>query len=369
MVSGDEQRIAHLFRRRNDFTEAAIHALDRLNGGRHHTRVADHVTVGKVTDDHVIHTGTDAHHELVLDLDGAHLGDEVVGRKFARRRDEHAILAGILRLRAAVEEERDMCVLFRFRDAQLAQTVCADDLAERVVQLLGRECDRKIGELLVVARRADIVQVLRNDLAPEAVKIALRERIGHFPGTVGTEVHEDDAVAGPDLSVRSADDGLDKFVRHTGGIARLHRVDGVGILHAFAADHSVVARLNAVPALVTVHAVKASLQRCDLARAELGAIVTQLADIARAARGRNVTPVEEAVQVDTLDAAVMRHLHHGEDVPDVAVYAAVGQQTEDVQRLTVCGVIKRRAINGVFKKRAVGNGVSDARKILKHDAA
>ena len=76
----------------------------------------------------------------------------------------------------------------------------------------------------------------------------------------------------------------------------------------------------------------------------------QLADIARAARGRNVASVEEAVQVDALDTAVMRHLHHGKDVPDVTVYAAVGQQTEDVQRLTVCGVIKRRAIDGVFKE-------------------
>ena len=213
------------------------------------------------------------------------------------------------------------------------------------------------------------MQVLRNDLAPEAVKIALRERIGHFPRTVGTEVHEDHAVTGPDLSVRSADDGLDKFVRHTGGIARLHRVDGVGILHAFAADHSVVARLDAIPALVTIHAVETSLQRCDLARAELGTIVMQLADIARAARRRDVAPVKEAVQIDVLNAAVMRHLHHGEDVLDVAVHAAVRQQTEDVQRLAVCSVIKRRAIDGVFKKRAVGNGVGDARQILKHDAA
>ena len=76
----------------------------------------------------------------------------------------------------------------------------------------------------------------------------------------------------------------------------------------------------------------------------------QLADIARAARRRDVAPVEEAVQVDALDAAVMRHLHHGKDVPDVTVHTAVGQKAKDVQRLTVCSVIKRRAIDGVFKE-------------------
>jgi hypothetical protein len=194
------------------------------------------------------------------------------------------------------------------------------------------------------------VQVSRNNLAPEAVKIALRKRIGHFPGAVGTEVHEDNTVTGTDLPIRNTDDGLDEFVRHTGGVARLHRVDGVGVLHALAADHGVVARLNAVPALVTVHAVEASLQRCDLTRAELGTVVMQLADITRAARRRDVAPVKEAVQVDALDTAVMRHLHHGKDVPDVAVYAAVGQKAKDVQRHTVCGVVECRAIDGVFKE-------------------
>ena len=95
----------------------------------------------------------------------------------------------------------------------------------------------------------------------------------------------------------------------------------------------------------------------------------QLTDIARAACRRDVAPVKEAVQIDALDAAVMRHLHHGKDVPDVAVYAAVGQKAKNVQRLTVCSVVECRAIDGVFKKRAVGNGVGDARQILKHDTA
>ena len=33
VVSGDEQCVAHLLRRRNDLAEASVHALDRLNGG------------------------------------------------------------------------------------------------------------------------------------------------------------------------------------------------------------------------------------------------------------------------------------------------------------------------------------------------
>ena len=245
----------------------------------------------------------------------------------------------------------------------------ADDLAERIVQLLGRKRDREIDELLIIARRADVVQVFRNSLAPEAIKIRLRERIGHFPRTVGAEIHENHAVTGLNAPIRNADDGLDEFIRHTGGVAGLHRVDGVGILYALAADHGVVACLDAVPALVAVHAVEATLQRRDLAGAELGTVVAQLPDIARAARGGNVAPVEEAVQVYARDAAVVRHFHHGKNVPDVTVHTAVRQQAEDVQGLAVRRVIKGSSIDRILKKRPVLNGLCDARQILKHNAA
>ena len=213
------------------------------------------------------------------------------------------------------------------------------------------------------------MQVLRNDLAREAVKIALRERIGHFPGTVWAEIHEDHAVAGLNAPIRNADDGLDEFIRHAGGVAGLHRVDRVGILYALAADHSVVAGLDAVPALIAVHAVETALQRRDLAGAELGTVVAQLPDIASAARWRDVAPVEEAVQVHPLDSTVVRHFHHGENVSDMAVHAAVGQQTENVQGLAVRRVIKGSSIDRILKKRPVLNGLCDARQILKHNAA
>ena len=76
----------------------------------------------------------------------------------------------------------------------------------------------------------------------------------------------------------------------------------------------------------------------------------QLADIARAARGRDVASVEEAVQVHPLDSTVVRHFHHGENVPDMAVHAAVGQKAENVQGLAVRRIVECRTIDGVFKE-------------------
>ena len=85
--------------------------------------------------------------------------------------------------------------------------------------------------------------------------------------------------------------------------------------------------------------------------------------------GRDVAPVEEAVQVHPLDSTVVRHFHHGENVPDMAVHAAVGQQTENVQGLAVRRIVKGGSIDRVSKECTVHDGLCDAREVLKHDAA
>ena len=75
------------------------------------------------------------------------------------------------------------------------------------------------------------------------------------------------------------------------------------------------------------------------------------------------------MQVHPLDSTVVRHFHHGKNVPDMAVHAAVGQQAEDMQGLAVRRVIKGSSIDRIFKKRPVLDGLCDARQILKHNAA
>ena len=100
----------------------------------------------------------------------------------------------------------------------------------------------------------------------------------------------------------------------------MHRV---GVLPPFSADDGIVARLDALPALVAVHAIKPALQRSDLPRAQLITVITKLVDIARAGRGADVAPVEEAVEVHALQPALLCQLQDGKDVRNVAVHAAV----------------------------------------------
>ena len=53
----------------------------------------------------------------------------------------------------------------------------------------------------------------------------------------------------------------------------------------------------------------------------------------------------------------------------MAVHAAVGQQTEDVQGLAVRRIVKGGSIDRVSKECTVLDGLCDAREVLKHDAA
>ena len=82
--------------------------------------MAHHVAVGEVQDHHVVGPGVDALDALVAHLIGAHLRLEVIGGHLGGRH-QHPILAGILLLDTAVEEEGDVGILLRLSDPQLGQ--------------------------------------------------------------------------------------------------------------------------------------------------------------------------------------------------------------------------------------------------------
>src|SRR5690606_26686886 len=86
-------------------------------------------------------------------LRAAHFRLQVVGGDLGAG-DEDALLAVEHILAAAAEEEGDVRVLFRLRDAQLAQARGGGDFAQGVAQVVGREGDRG-RQLRVVLGQAD----------------------------------------------------------------------------------------------------------------------------------------------------------------------------------------------------------------------
>ena len=367
MVGGDHGDAAHLERRVHDLADALIHGLDGLDGGVVVAGVTDHVAVGKVEDDDVIRAGLNALDALFRDLVGAHLGLEVVGRDLGRG-NEHTVLAGVGRFNAAVEEERDMGVLLGLRDAQLRQAELAEVFAEAVMDRDARERDEHVRHRGVVLGVADVGD--GEILALEAVERGIDERAGDLAGAVGAVVEEDDGVVVGDGALLVADDGLHKFIGHAVLIGFPDGGDGIGILDALAVDHRVVGALKTVPAFVAVHGVVAAHDGRDLANAELGALFLRLGDEVRAGGGGDVAPVEEAVQVHALEALDAGHLQKRPDVLHGGVYAAVGEQSVEVQRRALFQTgVHRGVVGGIFKEGAVLNGAGDARQVLEDHAA
>ena len=76
------------------------------------------------------------------------------------------------------------------------------------------------------------------------------------------------------------------------------------------------------------------------------------------------------MQVDLAGAAPGGHLRHRHQVVFMAVYAARGEQAEDVHRLVGGdGLVDRAGDHRVFEEFAVADGLGDAGEVLVHHAA
>ena len=262
-----------------------------------------------------------------------------------------------------------MSVLLRLGEAVLLEPVRAYIIAEGIFNDLGGICDGQ-GQILVILSGADIVEGEYGLFALKAVKLGQVQRPCHLAGAVWAEVHEYHAVALIDNALGADDDRLYKLVGLVLGVALLYGVNCVVISNTLAADDGVIALLHAVPALVTIHAPEASLKSGYLGVAKLIALLLKLLDKARAALGRDVASVEEAVDIDLLNAALLCHIERRKDVVQVAVHAAGGEKPHNMQRVAaVLGVVHGLDIHGVFEELAVLDLLTYLGQDLEHDAA
>ena len=261
-----------------------------------------------------------------------------------------------------------MGILLRLGDAQLGHAHAAEILAQPVLHRDARPRHQHVGHGGVVLRVAHIGG--GEELPLEAVKIRIHDGAGDLPGAVGTVVEENDAVIVADGAIAVDDHRLHELVGHAVGVAGGHRRRRVAVVVAFTIHHGVVGHLHALPALVTIHGVVASHHRGDPAHAQLGAFVLQLLHEALAAGGGHVPPVQEAVDIHLRQPLVLGHLQQGEQVLDVGVYAAVGQQAVQMQ----AGALGKAVVHGLViglvpEEAAVLDGAADAGQILEHHAA
>ncbi len=334
--------------------------------------MADHVRVGVVGDDEVVRPAPDRLDEGVGHAVGRHGRLEVVGRDL-RAGDEAAILARPGHLDAAIEEVRDVGVLLRLRDVELAPAGLAHRLGQRTGGL-GRE-GHVDGQTGFVGGHRDDVQVDRRRpfTGCPAVEAGegrtLGERPGQLPSPVGPEVGVDDDVA---VDQRRADavDGRrdDELVGLAAGVGGL---DGLGrrrrSMLPFPMDDRVVSALDALPALITIHREVPAADRRDGGRlVDVGQARFQVGDVAEGGRGRRVASVKQGVDRDARHLPTGGQLDERDQLSVVGMDPARPDEADDVERAAgrsslTAGFDERRAL----EERSIGDRGIDARQVLE----
>ena len=375
VVCRNERRAAFFQHRAHHARDTRIHGLDGFHCRVDDAGVAHHVAVRVVHDVDVGRVGAYGRLQLLRHLRRAHLGFEVVGGHLGRVH-EAALLAVLGRLHAAVEEKGDVRVLFRLGRVKLAQAACGQIVGQYVFGMRLREGHGRVEGLVVFGHAHEVH--LRHMHAVELVEGAFRrnEGAGELAGAVGAEVEEDDRVAVVDPAVVE-DRGDDELVGDVGGVARLHRPHRRPARKALALPEAdgVPGLLHAVPAIVAVHGVVAPRYRGHKRHRAVMLLEYAVAEIddalhvALAGMRVDVAAVHEGVDAHVARAALGRHLQHGLQVRHVRVYAAIGEQTHEVDGApSLDGPVEGGREHLVVLDGAVLAGVVDARELLGYHA-
>ena len=122
-----------------------VNLRHRTADGCKYARMAHHISVGEIEDNHILLSLVDCLHKLVSHLHGTHFRQQVVGRNL-RRIHQDAVLILKLRLPSSVEEESHVGIFFGLRNAKLPLSGLCNRLSERVKHIFLREEDVDSGE-------------------------------------------------------------------------------------------------------------------------------------------------------------------------------------------------------------------------------
>ena len=374
MVGDDDCFIPSLVRRGDDVFHTSVHGLDGFLDGTVHSRVAHHVSVGKVHYDKVVFVLLYRSHELVFDAISAHLRLQIVGRHFGRR-DENAVLTLIGSLTATVEEECHVSVFLRLGSMQLFQPLCTEILSQCVDYVFLGEEDVYPLEASVVRRHAVVLQA-GNGVHPLFGHVLLGEHDSQFLGAVVAVVEKDDDVAFLDAAVDSCvDQRLHEFVRilvvfAVCVITVLHGLHHVGTRLAFAFNKKVVGHLDAVPTLVAVHGVKATDDVGDMGAVGL-AMLGEVGDKTLTALRVSVAAVHEAMDERVSGHTIsIGYLYEFVQVVERRVNASRRGETHEVQALSrrLC-IFVSRADFWIVKNAVVGTSTVYLHQVLVDDTS
>ena len=371
VVGGNQRKAALGENRRDNLGQGIVNSLDGLNGSVEDTGVTNHVAVCEVHDVEISAILVDGGDKLLGNLGSAHLRLQVVGSDLGRS-DEHALLALLGLLDAAVEEERHVGVLLGLGGVQLLQAIGGDNVGQDVLGERLGEGDLDVKRRVVLGHRHKVRKL--DLLALKAVELLVREHASHLTSAVGTEVEEDGRVALVDALVVGSE-GLDELVAArillVVGLDTGNGVDiGIGRI-----DHDVVGALDALPTVIAVHGPITARHggNASVATGLLGDLRqegAELTHVASAGLRVDVAAIHEGVDANGLDTVLGSHLDQSLDVAHMRMNTARAHKAHEVESLAVSlDVVHSLDEDLVLGDGAVLDGIVDARKLLEHDAA
>ena len=371
VVGGNQRKAALSENRRDNLGQGIVNGLDGLNGGVEDTGVTNHVAVREVHDVEISAILVDCGDELLGNLGSAHLGLQIVGGNLGGS-DEHALLALLGLLDAAVEEERHVSVLLGLGGVQLLQAIGGDNVGQDVLGERLGEGDLDVKRRIVLGHRHKVRKL--DLLALKAVELLVREHAGHLTSAVGTEVEEDGRVALVDALIVGSK-GLDELIAaRILLVVGLDTGNGVGI-GIGRIDHDIVGALDALPTVVAVHGPITARDgsNASVATGLLGNLGQESAELAHVTGTRlrvDIATIHKGVDANGLDAMLGSHLDQSLDMVHVGVNAARAHKAHKVKGLALgLDIVHSLDENLVLGDGAVLDGIVDARKLLEHDAA
>ena len=225
----------------------------------------------------------------------AHFRLEVIGCNVWRS-DEIAVFVFITSLDASVKEESYVGIFFGFCNAELFESFFCNVFAKGIFKNKRREGDFYVFKGFVILRHANVADFFCGSF--KSCKFFVNNCAGHFSCTVGTEVCKDDGIAVFDACIFFTDEGNDELIGYAFVIALLNSFCGVVNKFCITKDKCFVMALNAVPALVTIHAVISSADGCNFSNTGFIKFCLKFFDIAFSGRRRNVAAIHKAMEIN-----------------------------------------------------------------------
>ena len=354
MVGGDEQGVAVLVGGFLHAGQTCVDGLHRGDDSAQNAGVADHVAVRVVAAQELVLMRGHGLDQKIGDLHGLHRGHllerDHVGRDLGIVLKALVDLAGAV----AVPEVGDVAVFLRLGHGVLMDARLAQNLGQRVAD------DGRLDQ--IVHRDLEIAVVFQHTrelhasivTAVKLVKVLAVKGEGDLLRAVAAEVEEDDAVAVFDLrdglAVVRNDERQQILIDHARilGAVRLNGFPRGGELTALGLHVRAPALFDHRPVgLVAVHG-------NDHAAAAGGDLVfmlrvvqfrqngLQLINIVQRTCRGDIAAVEQDVAVDLFESHLARLFQHRDQVRDIGMDVAVGQQADEVQRPAVLQAVVRQ---------------------------